>query len=209
MRAPAAALLVLCAFFPPGTARAESGPPREGIQVHGRWSITVREADGSLVSRYQFDNALDSSAVLANLLGRASSVGRWYVRFNSNPALCQDPAGPPIPACIVSEQGTPGKVASTDLVTSVVATGAKAANLVLVGSFRARFDGAITEVATAFDSCPPTQAPANGVSPGCNDIPVQLLTGRDLVTHPLPGHAGAIPIRAGQTVDVTVVISFS
>jgi len=76
---------------PSGTAAAYaqgSGPappaggPHEGIKVHGRWTIEVRNPDGSLASRHEFDNSLmdGGSAFIAGLLGGFySRVDYWEI----------------------------------------------------------------------------------------------------------------------------------
>ena len=51
----------------------------EGIQVHGRWTIEIREPDSALVSRNLFENALTTigARTLTRILGRQRSVGGW------------------------------------------------------------------------------------------------------------------------------------
>ena len=42
----------------------------EGLQVHGHWRVVVRNPDGSIASRHEFNNALVDEAVpLRALLG--------------------------------------------------------------------------------------------------------------------------------------------
>lgn len=54
----------------------------QDIEVHGHWVIEVRNADGSLHSRSEFQNALhaDGQRNLADLLGRVRPMGIWRVR---------------------------------------------------------------------------------------------------------------------------------
>ena len=85
----AAAAFALLAALVPGiqpvarAAASESprGGPREGIKVHGRWTIDVKNADGSLVARHEFENALDSDGgvVLAKCspVRRSLASGEW------------------------------------------------------------------------------------------------------------------------------------
>ena len=65
---------------------APSGGTGEGIQVHGRWTIEVREPDGTLVTRREFDNALGgfTPRELAKILGRVSSVGLWQIDLHDD-----------------------------------------------------------------------------------------------------------------------------
>src|SRR3954454_12548557 len=44
----------------------------DGIKVHGHWTIDVKNADGSLASHNEFENALSS----------ARSVSRWLTHEN-------------------------------------------------------------------------------------------------------------------------------
>src|SRR5437879_3747133 len=41
-------------------AAAPAGGPQEGIQVHGAWTIDVREPDGTLVEHREFENAFQN-----------------------------------------------------------------------------------------------------------------------------------------------------
>src|SRR6476620_1907130 len=83
--AAAIAVLALVLGSQPA-ARAASDAPQggaqnEGIKVHGRWTIDVKNADGSVVSHHEFQNALDSfgATALAQMLGRLKSTGVWGV----------------------------------------------------------------------------------------------------------------------------------
>lgn len=51
--------------------------PHEGIKIHGHWSIVIKNPDGSVASRHEFENALVSSGsdMLAQLLARSTSMG--------------------------------------------------------------------------------------------------------------------------------------
>ena len=59
-------LLVLataCSQAPPPTKSAS-----DGIQVHGHWTITVTNPDGTLDAMHEFDNALIENELLPELL---------------------------------------------------------------------------------------------------------------------------------------------
>ena len=55
------------------------GGPHAGIQIHGHWTIEVREPDGTLVTHREFDNALVATGpeTLASILSRQRSPGLW------------------------------------------------------------------------------------------------------------------------------------
>jgi len=68
----APALTPTTGHTPAVSAPDESDTTSEGIQVHGHWTIEVRNPDGSVAERRQFQNALVGDNVLNGLL-----VGGW------------------------------------------------------------------------------------------------------------------------------------
>src|SRR5688500_397291 len=54
-------------------AGRSAGGPQEGITVHGRWVVEVRNPDGTLASRTEFNNALASGS--QNLVAMLSRTG--------------------------------------------------------------------------------------------------------------------------------------
>ena len=64
------------------TGAAPGGGSTEGIKVHGHWTIEVRDPDGSLVSRTEFDNALSGgTSRLPKVLARVYTIGLWGVKL--------------------------------------------------------------------------------------------------------------------------------
>lgn len=60
----------------------QDGAPQEGIRVHGHWTISVVNPDGSLASEVEFENALlpsGSLSLLQLLTGRFSTNGGWLI----------------------------------------------------------------------------------------------------------------------------------
>src|SRR5713226_6208411 len=47
------------------SAASESGGQKEGIKVHGHWTIDVRNPDGTLVTHREFENSLAASGTLS------------------------------------------------------------------------------------------------------------------------------------------------
>jgi hypothetical protein len=84
---------LLSALAATGIAQEKpAGRPSEGIKVHGHWTIEIRNPDGSLVSRSEFENALlDTGKVwLARLLGSRTEAPRtWDIRLSSTDGLCE------------------------------------------------------------------------------------------------------------------------
>lgn len=156
-----------------------SGAPHEGIKIHGHWTIVVRNADGSVASRNEFENALTSGGAqaLVSLLTQAQSIAPvWSIAVNGNTG--------------------PGQAVGFRLAAT-----AQAANgtVVLTASQKINTPNASTFQLTDVDS------DVNLTSLGAT------FTSRDL-TQPVPPATtapGAIAVQSGQTVDATVVISFS
>src|SRR5450432_2056893 len=62
-------------------ASEPAGGPKEGIKVHGHWTIDVRNPDGKLVSHRDFENALtiDGATLMALILGRVNTPYQWAI----------------------------------------------------------------------------------------------------------------------------------
>lgn len=180
--------LILCA---PPTLRAQ-----EGIKVHGDWTITVRDPDGSVAARYEFKNALSVNAsadeFLARLLARQVTTGGWTVNLFTSDGMC--PFGP---VCAITESAVSGFADSKDLTLAVPQSGPHAKKFVLKGSVRGLNAGNILGVGTHVRTCGNTTAAASCVS----NSGAYFFTSKDL--------AAPIAIVNDQTVDVLVVISFS
>ncbi len=177
---------------------------REGITVHGDWTIVIRNDDGSVASRHEFRNALriDGALVLAELMGRGSMVGGWAIAL-SNPSLGGQPCAIPTAGevgCILSERAV-DPVGSTFVDRTVSLTARPNPNnsvqFLLSGTRRATNTGKIGRVETYVTLCGITQ-------PNCTPSGASLYTfsGTDI------SGANAIPVAANQTIDVSVVFSF-
>jgi hypothetical protein len=93
-------------------ASSHAGDSAEGIKVHGHWTIVVRDPDGTLVERREFDNALHPVGgvrILPMILGRVESVGNWQILTISSPAeeVCVDGGANPVQTCIIAEATDP------------------------------------------------------------------------------------------------------
>ena len=182
------------------------------IKVHGAWTIEVRNSDGSLVSHREFENALTTGQnrgdlSLALLLGRQNSMGNWTVGLYApanQPGACPSHSTS-TGFCVVTEIAEP----NTDYVfptlkATVPDTGTNKGKLVLSGSAVATGTGQIGGVTTGFRLCAPSVAASNP----CN--PTSLPGAGELgVTFSSATLTAPISVVAGQTVNVTVVFSFS
>lgn len=167
-----------------------AAPDREGtFKVHGHWTIEVRDPDGSLAERREFENAttLVGRKALARFFRGAwapngADVGTWSIGVPSAP-LCSTqvtlPSGQQ--GCLVAE--------GSDLSIEAPLPGQiNAGKLFLRAVFRAAKGGTVSQVATFVTG-------AQG--PGNQDTSFTSAT--------LPQ---AISVQSGQTVNVNVAISF-
>ena len=184
-------------------ASTAPGSPNEGIEVHGHWTIEVREPDGALVSHYEFENALLASGALSlgSFLSRQETLGIWRVVLYGTPlvagdAPCLDTGTPS--ECTVIESGSTlsGDQISKTLTVDVPTSGSNQGKLVLSGNFTAGTDGNVGSVVTAVDGCAPTIAPASNCE-GSIHFMTQTILG------------SAVTVANGQQVLAAVVISFS
>jgi hypothetical protein len=163
----------------------------EGIQVHGNWVIEVRNQDGSVAERREFENALlDSGSHFLDLtLARTASVGEWAV--NAIGAVPPCPSG-----CSMTEVGgTHNWGFISTFATLQRSTQQMPNQFVLQGNFDATNNGSISQVETrTCYSIPPNLNPG-----ACNNT--ATFTATTLQT--------PVNVVAGQQVLVTVRISFS
>jgi hypothetical protein len=69
-----------------------SGGQQEGIKVHGHWTIEIRNPNGSLVSHFEFENAMaDNGVLLTELLNGSITVSKWRIRMDGTPGVSNAP----------------------------------------------------------------------------------------------------------------------
>jgi hypothetical protein len=172
-----------------GAAAEPQGARKQVIQVHGHWTIDVRDADGTLVSHNVFENALQPAGqdLLARLLTREASAGGWTVLLEwggGTTGTLSERNPPPI---------GPG-------VGPLTAQMNQAAKVVLSGSLKADGDKQIQSVTTALTWCSP-------LGPPSVDCTAHVSTFTQHTS--APPNPPLATVQTGQTVDVTVVLSFS
>ena len=158
------------------SAASESkGGQKEGIKVHGHWTIDVRNPDGKLVSHREFENALTviGATSFANILGRQRTPYLWSILLltgNVSPWLSN---GNQYPGYIVEyNDSSPADFRTFKTLTVPVPTGTDAngnpvpnANkLVLSGNATALGAGQIAGVRTDLTHCPANVLPGNPCS---------------------------------------------
>lgn len=190
------------------------GAPREGITVHGHWVIDVRNPDGSLASHLEFENRLAlpgdepfggaGNRILAALLGRSSSAGVWEIQLHGiNVDLCQDLGAPVVNGCVITEPLAP-TVAANYFKNLTMTTDLQAGTVTLKGTARTNSCSGcgplpVTHVNTALRTCAAASAPS---SPCTANQGGGVFTKTE-VPDPKP------LVNFNQSVDVTVIISFS
>jgi hypothetical protein len=92
------------------TAHATRAPrgSGEGIQLHGWWTIEIRNRDGSVAKHVEFENGLVEAgpSILAGLLSGNLVGGAWSLAVNANPSPCSSSNGLGGGACFIVEAGT-------------------------------------------------------------------------------------------------------
>ena len=124
-------------FGRPAAALAQGAggtPSQEGITIHGRWTIEVRNPDGSVASRHEFNNALvagdwGGGAALAGLLGRRyRAVGMWTISLDTDAGACV----PGVSTCLIPEhlEAGPAPMGTLSVVLPTVGSGGNLAGTV-------------------------------------------------------------------------------
>jgi hypothetical protein len=207
--------IALCANAQEANRAEPSSGPREGIKVHGHWTIEVRNPDGKLVTHREFENSLITNAPLAGpvtlstALGRASTIGLWfvYVLFATNsggPCLLGNTAAP----CIAVESADPitgpGYFHTLTLSAPFNQSDPNYRKLTLNGNVPVQNAGQISRVETFVGGCAPTVAPAS-----CMQEPGNLRFNQLGLEGFTLSSFTPIPVSVGQLVLFTVVFSFS
>lgn len=188
-------------------ASASSGPS-EGVEVHGHWTIEIAEANGTVVSTNEFDNALtvNGAQFLSDLLSRETTSGIWEVGLATQsgvPGACLTASGNAV-GCTITELpvSDPSLQSATTrfggLSVTSPSSGTNEGALVLSGSATATNDGTIGRVSTTAHACSSATAPDNASTCGTNNT-----------TFTLKALATPISVLTGQTINTTVVISFN
>lgn len=165
---------------------ADSGDG-DGIKVHGHWTIEVRNPDGTLDDRYEFENALlpgGGRYLIRALAGEVIESRSWNVALKNGVN-----SGPCGGACLIGQVWQGGINLDSDDLAFVadIATGIFQLN----GSVVVIDDGEIEVVSTSviIDNQPDNISNRAGFTAKTLDTPIAVV--------------------AGQEVEITVEISFS
>ena len=178
--------------------------PVEGIKVHGHWTIDIRNADGTLASHHEFENALVNPDMLVTSLMGDLTPGGWRIRLASNNNPQQMPCGPSKPCVIREQHAKPAtfETESTNLILTLISSGTTSgpaqATLHFDGSITSGTGSPLIQVVTSqLSYCSAATAPSQCVNPSAV---------ADITEHTL---TAPIPVVAGQIIQVTVDLTFS
>lgn len=202
--------LMLAAFA--STTLSGSG---EGIKVSGHWVIEVLNQDGTLASRVEFDNHLNTTVaaggadMLAKVLLGHYAFGIWSVRLTGlTTPPCPGGIGPS-GDCWIVPSGSPAGISGIGISRTLTAVlGSSMGEVVLAGSTQVLATGQATidQVATHLTAC--------GLPSDCPNTPNNPTGSRTgwLFTEQTLGGANPVQpqtVQPGQFVQVTVRIRFS
>ncbi len=226
---PAKAAPAANAAQPTAASERKPGGNHEGITVHGHWIIEVRNPDGKLATRREFDNSLtgSGSVLLANLLSGQASSGGWAIVLSViNPATngtefpCGNSGGvypctiysAPVSNCATATANCFPTLTVSPTSYQNVASGT--AGVTLQGTAVAgNNSGVVGFVATYMAQCASTVAPGNcttangNIQLGVDWYLNNVFTSRNLDgvgTDPQP-----VNVTSGQTISVTVMFTFA
>ncbi len=187
----------------------------EGIQVHGHWTIEVKDPDGKVAVHREFENSLfgggNGASVLSSVLLGSAAIGGFQVLLGETPTgggqelLIVDTAAWP---CAVTN---PSVFCSTGVLTASSVLNGFVLNGQIVGTPANPVPaGIITEVNTGAFLCSNSSNPTTYSPSSCTSSGPAVGTG---VTFLIPTFTSAtlatpIPVSAGQTIAANVQISF-
>jgi hypothetical protein len=205
-----AAVAVLFGSAEAAGAQTVAPPPpsgrQEGIKVHGHWVVEVRNPDGTLADRREFNNALHSGALtLTTLLTRRGVPGRWELTFGNTDTdipPCQGGTGASLGWCSIIENAATNQTAGATAVSRDLVVTHTPTSLTLTGTITALVNGIVGRVATRLGTCdlPATIDQCGGAGDAT------------FFTDAVLGVAGKppkVPVVAGQIIKLTVTITFS
>lgn len=219
----------------PVAGAKSNGGNHEGITVHGHWLIEVRNPDGKVVSRTEFENSLQPAGkVLLAAVLSGYAPGGWMITLNGPSG-----EGPCTNADLTSGVGECGIVASgsyfateqcpgrgdqcfTTLSVSnpFPATGPEANTVTLQGTATAGASGTISDVETDLNVCLSSSTPSACITGGNGQSEISFSQGvftaaslplSNTATTPCGGANEtpcAVPVQPQQTILVSVTISF-
>jgi hypothetical protein len=218
----------------PEQPASHPGGPYENIKVHGHWVIEVRNPDGSLAARREFENALVGSGQLplSDILSGYAVPAGWVVQIwdpTSNTTAID--GGPCHGRCWIQQQqlnphSPCTKASCSSNLTASLSQANNQIGLVLSGWIQATQAGNISEVDTINYFCAPAGKPPSDL-PSYTSSPQQCAasgpySGAQFTSRTLPGKTSTsdpcggggessceiLNVQAKQVVNVSVTITF-
>jgi hypothetical protein len=184
----------------------KAGAKPEGIKVHGHWVLEIRNPDGSVASRKEFENALapgsgNGAYLISGLFNGTFTAGPWVAIVSVNTQNLQNPV------LNLSTAQTAGgcavAVSNGPCASSLQATINGAGQIVLQGTTpAATASGVLQSVATNYLGCAPNISTQSCLGSSISGFSY----GGFLTSATTPA---GMSIQAGQDIAVTVTISFS
>ena len=182
----------------PGQEKKEAGHEKggesEGIKVHGHWVLEIKNPDGSLAKRREFENSLapTGAALLSALLGSAQiHVGGWGVSILIGSGNTQTTLV--IGQSTVECQGVSNCIANLTVTSDSNYSTSQPTTIVLSGQ---TMGSPVSDVINSVQS---------NVGPCSSGLCYTGVTGYIFTSAPVTG----LSVQAGQTITATVTISFS
>jgi len=179
------------------TPSAGQNAGQQGVKVHGWWTVTVKNPDGTVADQRQFENSLtsDGATLLTDILMGTSTPGAWTVELSGN--ACSGSSH-----CYILDDRSQEDVSSFASYFKTLSVAASSTThgdvLVLSGYATASQDGSVTAVSTALYACSGDDAASACVASG---LPSREVTEASL--------SSPISVIQNQQIAVKVVISFS
>jgi hypothetical protein len=197
-----AGLFLALVALHPGLGATQAEQKDEGIHVHGHWVMDVRNPDGTLAVHREFDNALGDARGPVAVLARMWTAGRAEIRLLGEVCSTRYGSSQLARDCyiLMKEDPTFGPSDDTHKFPTLVRRVDSNGSMALTGDATASFSGAVTEVKTVLQVCvePAISPEACTSGPEASGI---FLT-QTALTPPQP-------VVAGQSIQVTVTITFS
>jgi len=181
----------------PAPAPTHRPPPTDkaSIGIRGKWTLEVRDPDGTVVSQRTVHNDyVDSYNLLVNMLASTVSPGSWLLELSSSSGseLCEDSVGAAAACQIVQFEATE----PNEFQTLVLSTSTRV--LILEGSATAATAGTIDQVSSHLFYCNSSVTPAS-----CE---TSTVTPSEFTATTLDE---GIDMKANQSLYVTLELSFA
>jgi len=200
-------------------AKKAKKPGDEGIAVHGHWTITVRNADGSIAQKRDFENSLNTSTgetgLLALLAGQ-SAVGDLAIGVAGGPDVCATGAGDTCLSVISTGAGIGGQLCASNAALcssglSETVSQSGNGNVTVTGLIPVVQTAAISSVETILLLCNGTAGTYTTITPAACFALAPGAPNITSSTYTLTAATLGTPlgVSAGQTVSIAVVLTFS